>query len=331
MKQKIIFLVLVFVFILSVNVYADDENWKDVSITAEPTNRIGTEYSLYISNVPVNPNYRYFLLTSDSENNVPAVTWDFELYYDANIDGFELGGFESTLESNQEDIYIWILKIFVNYETGEITDYSYPIEGKRIDLEEMRMQMTNYSKLILSNDESTILMNTPWSNLSTKLVQINVSEINDNIVLGKINENNLSLQELLNYAKGIKKPKISVSESIQADGYSTMDGNNLIDLNTIPLKNNYYYFVYTKIDDEDYYNAEAIVLAQAKVNENGGWYLTVYGNDDFDISYARTIIDSENDSLTSPGKGWLYILGSVLIVVGVHVFLHFYKKNAPQV
>ena len=93
MKRKIIFLVLVFVFILSVNVYADDENWKDVSITAEPTNRIGTEYSLYISNVPVNPNYRYFLLTSDSENNVPAVTWDLELYYDANIDGFELGGF----------------------------------------------------------------------------------------------------------------------------------------------------------------------------------------------------------------------------------------------
>lgn len=354
-KSKYLKILLLFVLmtLFAIKAYAEDEiaettsdGWTDFSKAECTLEKDGHNVvNLFISNVEYNSdnsnNTFYYYITGD--NNEPTINEESSkiLTYDSTNKELHKDNCEADIELNQE-LYLWVLE--KKYENGEYK-YNFGIKGEKLDRPIYPTYANVFWATFLSNSDSQILFNVPWSNTTHRKINLKIGKISNNDILKAIKENtNVGLEALLQYSKTaetIYNKQLGSSKNVNgmsAYGYNSIHDDSPV-LN-LSLENEAYYFMYAELDDENgkYYPVEGITLARASTYENGNWYLHFLGDESFKWSLSDSVsteeptISDKTDTTVAPiklpntGKTTIFIVIISMLIINIKLAIGKYKK-----
>lgn len=312
-----------------VNVYAAPV-FADFS-NAKYENSIDTTYNetLKITNVKFgqksDASYHYIITSSNTKPNVIKKS-NGEIDLDAmknSMGNFLVNEDENYMYVNDiskytelnQDIYVWIIQqtgLEKNYydESGNYISYStkFVVEGKKITRAELKSVIRYFSVITTQDSENTsINFNFP-SNTENRKFNIKIGKVTDNSILSKIKNNDYTgIKELLTYAKNNDSVYSQTLTTTRRGWYESntklLDGRKL-------LKDDSYYYVYVKFDDENgkYYPIEGVTLAQAilySTDTNDGFSMYAYTDSNFKWNNEMSSAPEANkgeDNTTAKGN-----------------------------
>lgn len=315
-------------------------DWTDFTNAKFELKKDGVSKAIIeISNVTPKENRNYYLFIN-SNNSKPNVTSDIsderiDLTYDSNKKIFKTTDSSRVakyVELNQ-DLYVTVLET-ESYDNENIVLY-----GKKLERYDEPKYSDAFHATFMTYDTDQLVTTFTHSGENNRKMQIKVGKITDATILQKIkNKDSSGFASLLSFAKSnegiynkIVDADVNDSYAIEycaGSGYS--NGKDVIKLNG--LKDDAYYFLYVKTDDENgkYITQEAVTLAQANVVDDK-WFMFFYGSSDFqwadfgDTNVDDTIVKGE---LPHAGTKTIIWTSVIVILIGFGTFSYIqYKRN----
>ena len=291
-----------------------------------------------ISNVTGNENSSYYILIN-SNNDKPNITnnnFDEKilLTYERDEKMFKTMEFSKVaryVELNQ-DIYISIVE-------KQISNEKIVIYGKKLERFSEPKYSDAFQHTFMTHGADQIVTAFTHVEENNRKIQIKVGRITDKTILQKIkNQDSSGFANLLSFAKsknGIYNKTVDADKddwyAIEYNaGVGTTNNNSVINLSG--LKDEEYYFLYIKTDDENgkYISNEAVTLAQAGVDSKG-WGLFFYGSADFEWEDWENVSKDESVApgvLPQTGSNVLVWIALGIFLVGGGTFSYIqYRKN----
>lgn len=262
MKKLKLFCVTIFFCILllsSISFATEENNLTDFSnVELELKSTISgnsVSYKLYFNNVTFEKTHNYSVWVTNSKDDV--------IEYTSSNDGAIIDGVFNNINKFLErkgDIYITVVE--ESSEGKEIVLLSKKLE--RPNQNDIGKRITGSFFTEKSVDKNIIFFNEPHdSSEGDRNIKVKIGKVEDEKILNNIKANGSSaLKELLSYAKN--------QTGLHTDTLPANTSSNTF-LSKIQLENNGYYFIYFEADDENgkYYPVEDVMLAQAKIMQNG--------------------------------------------------------------
>ena len=305
MKIKKIFLLLILfilVLFIATNVLAEDSipkaDFSEANFNVRYTNNSVQFYSLEVSNItlptksngtPVEMNVRYTIGNIQPEFS-STYGESYPGTYDAETKKLVFNRAETALQL-KGDVYFWIFQLddtaLGTTKTGSLV-YSAKME---------RPDDKKYSELfgspLIGSTLTYISINTPMENYLTRKAQFRIGEIKDNSILSEIKNNDMinGYDKLLKYGKTSSTIYDGVLEgnpNFAANLYNDLLGN---------VKNDTYYFIYTKFDDEEgkYYPVEGVTVGLGLAPTTKSCEIAFFGNPKFNWNNFKDT-DSNKDT-----------------------------------
>lgn len=316
----------------------DSDEWTDFSNAKFELKKEGISGALIqISNVTVNKDNEYYLFITSNKNKPNVTSKDNKgilLNYESDKKIFQANDFSKVaryVELNQ-DLYISVVE--KQFASG---DEKVVIYGKKIERFAEPKYSDAFHATFMTDDADQIVTSFTHAEENNRKIQIKVGKITDKAILQKIkNKDSSGFANLLSFAKtnnGIYNKTVDADkDDWYAIEYTTggKSNNSVIELNG--LKDDEYYFLYIKTDDENgkFVSNEAVTLAQASVNSNG-WGLFFYGSADFKWADFGEVSSDESiapGQIPQTGSNILIWLALGVAVVGIGTFSYVqYKRN----
>lgn len=309
MKMKKIWLCgALFIILISLfnNVFAAENqqpkvDFSNAKFKVVNTTNGGQFFSLEVSNItlpnksngkPVELNVRYTI-----GNKQPEFSNKYgESYlgtYDEQNKKIVFSRLETVLQL-KGDVYFWIFQLddvpLGSTQTGSLV-YSNKIE---------RPADKKYSELfgspLIGSTITYISINTPMENYLERKAQFRIGEITDNSILSAIKNKDTAngFDKLLNYSKkssAIYDGELRGKPSFVAGLHEDLLGK---------VKQNSYYFIYVKFDDENgkYYPVEGVTVGKGLAPTAQSCEIAFYGNSKFDWNNFTEIKPSPSPTPT---------------------------------
>lgn len=329
-KTKISGVILAFLLILlfSVNVYATDEEWTDLSkakveVTQTDKRIGGWEYTLKVTGVTFKDSkdimYNVYL---KNEDTTPDFSKTEDLAGTLNKEGqADVTVKLNNLFEKSGKIYCWIVETNVDKKGTP-----YKTEIARLSQHKLGNRMEGY----FFASETMIHMREAISADSERKVNVKVGTITDQTILKSIKNGEANcLQKLLTYAKS--------ASPIYTGSVKLGNGNDSI-TSKMNLVNEAYYYVYMELDTEGgkYYPVEDVSLYQAGVSGEGRKNLFDYLDENFkwnlenEIPETTTKQDETKVAKTTDNTaakkrildaGSTYVIFALIVIITLSVIL----------
>lgn len=287
--RKITILFLLFTLIVSLSSYilateGEKANFNGASFKAVYTNNNVNFYSLEVSNItlpnrsngkPVEMNVRYTIGNTKPEfSNIYGES--FPGTYNAETKKLVFPGLETALQL-KGDVHFWIFQLN-DTAIGE-TKTGTLVYNSKIDRPAEKKYSELFGTPLIGSTITYITINTPMENYINRKAQFRIGEITDKSILTAIKNNDTAngFDKLLAYEKNSS----SIYEGI-LEGKPNFAAN-LHDKLLGKIKNDTYYYIYTKFDDESgkYQPVEGITIGLGIAPTTQSCSLAFYGNSKF--------------------------------------------------
>lgn len=302
----------------------DFSKLSNVEFKIEYDGTTGRQYSsqkMTISNLSLKDSehrtYYWAITTTPTEPNESELTMriprDNSLYFN---------NMEQYTELNS-DLYFWLLEEYE--DSNSIKHKAFIIKGEKLVKPEPPKYASCFFATFMTYDNTQLVFNLPLMNANK--VDIKIGKIDNINILKKLKANSSdSFAELNKYVKtasSIYSNKLTLDSFL---GYEAdAESNNPI-INLQNIQDGEYYYLYTKVDDDDgkYVSYEGLTIAQASIPSNNNWYLFFLGDKDFkwkdfDESTDGTPIDKKDDTL-APDKEMPKTGENALIITTIALF-----------